>query len=64
MSKSYETYTKLDKSQYEGEYIGICDDIVVCHSKSFEEVFEKTKKYCGNKVPFVTLVPVADCMLL
>lgn len=64
MTTSYETYVKLDKTMYEGEYVGICDDVVVHHSKSFKEVYERTKAYCGNKTPFITLVPMADCMLL
>jgi hypothetical protein len=55
----------LDKRPYAGEFIGMCDGVVVAHSTSLKEVYEATKKACGpTKVPFISQVLPADCMLL
>jgi len=65
MSKSGDAFMKLDKTPYEGEFVGMCDGVIIAHSKSFDEVYEATKKACGpNKVPFVSQVLPAECMLL
>ncbi len=56
---------KLDKTLYEGEFVGMCEGVIVAHSRSFDEVYDATVKACGNKyVPFVTQVLPAECMLL
>lgn len=36
MSKSYDAYMKLDKQQYAGEFVGMCDGVVVAHSPCLE----------------------------
>ena len=55
MTRSSDAFMRLDTTLYEGEFVGMCDGIIVAHSKSFDEVFEATKKACGpNKVPFVS----------
>ena len=65
MSKSGDAFMKLDKRPYIGEYVGMCDGVMVAHSKSFDEVYEATKRACGpTKIPFVSEVLPAECMLL
>ena len=65
MSKSGDAFMKLDKRPYVGEYVGMCDGVIVAHSKSFDEVYEATKRACGpTKIPFVSEVLPAECMLL
>ena len=65
MSKSYEAFMRLDTSKYLGEFVGMCDGVLVAHSKSFDEVYEATKKACGTKcTPFISQVLPAECMLL
>jgi hypothetical protein len=65
MSKSYDAFMKLDTSQYEGEFIGMCDGELIAHSKSFEEVYAATKAACDNKyTPFISQVLPAECMIL
>ncbi len=55
MSKSGDAFMKLDKTPYEGEFIGMCNGVIIAHSKSFDEVFEATKKACSpGTVPFVS----------
>lgn len=34
--KSYEAYIKMDLTPYIGEVIGLCDGVLVAHSKCFE----------------------------
>ncbi|MBQ7978283.1 MAG: hypothetical protein IJ248_00805 [Candidatus Methanomethylophilaceae archaeon] len=65
MSKSGDAFMKMDKRPYVGEYVGMCDGVIVAHSKSFDEVYEATKRACGpTKIPFVSEVLPAECMLL
>ena len=65
MSKSGDAFRKLDKSQYEWEFVGMCDGVVVAHSRFFDEVYEATKNACGpDKVPFVSQVLPAECLIL
>lgn len=65
MSRSYDAFMRLDTSLYEGEFIGMCEGVLVAHSKSFEEVFEAAKAACGDGcVPFVAQVLPADCILV
>ena len=65
MSKSGDAFMKLDKTLYEGEFVGMCDGVIVAHSKSFDEVFEATKKACGSAtVPFIAQVHTADYVFL
>ena len=46
---------KLDKTPYEGEFVGMCEGVIVAHSESFEEVYEATVEACGGRsVPFVS----------
>lgn len=55
---------RLDKTHFAGESIGMCEGVIVAHSKSFDEVYDATVKACGSKyVPFVTQVLPAECML-
>lgn len=64
MSKSYDAYMKLDKRPYAGEFIGMCEGVIVAHSKSLDEVYNATVKACGSKyVPFIAQVMTADCLL-
>ena len=44
MSKSCDAYMKLDKRPYAGEFVGMCDGVVVAHSTSLKDVYEATKK--------------------
>ncbi|AMK13566.1 hypothetical protein AUP07_0512 [methanogenic archaeon mixed culture ISO4-G1] len=63
--RSYEAYLKMDLSPYEGEVIGLCDGVLVAHSKSFQEVFDKTAEVCGRDfVPFIMYVPPEDFLFL
>lgn len=36
MSKSYDAYMKLDKRPYAGEFVGMCDGVVIAHSPCLE----------------------------
>ena len=65
MSKSGDAFMELDKTPYEGEFVGMCEGVIVAHSKSFDEVYDATVEACGDKyVPFVTQVLPVDCILL
>lgn len=65
MSKSGDAFMKLDKTPYEGEFVGMCEGVIVAHSKSFEEVYDATVKACGNKyTPFISQVLPAECIIL
>ena len=65
MSRSGDAFMELDKTPYEGEFVGMCEDIIVAHSKSFDEVYDATVNACGNKhVPFVNQILPAECVLL
>ena len=65
MSKSGDAFMKLDKTPYEGEFIGMCDGVIIAHSKSLDEVLELTIKACGSAtVPFIAQVHTADYVFL
>lgn len=65
MSRSYDAFMRLDTSPYEGEFIGMCEGVLVAHSKSFEKVFEATRTACGDRcVRFVAQILPADCILV
>lgn len=65
MSKSYDAFMKLDTSPYQGEFIGMCEGVLIAHSKSFEEVYAATKAACGSKyTPFISQILPAECILL
>ena len=65
MSRSYEAFMRLDTSRYLGEFVGMCDGKLAAHSKSFDEVYEATKKACGSRyVPFISQVLPAECVIV
>lgn len=64
MSENYDFFMKLDVSPYAGEWVGICDNRVVSHSKSFKEAYREAKMVCGHAKPFIAMVPSDQAMLL
>ena len=55
---------KLDVTPYAGQWVGICDNKVVSHSESFKEAYLEARKKCGNRKPFIAMVPSDQAMLL
>jgi len=64
VSENYNYFMQLDVSPYTGQWVGICDNKVVSHSKSFKEAYQEAKKVCGHKKPFIAMVPSDQAMLL
>ena len=56
---------RLDTSKYLGEFVGMCDGKLVARSKSFDEVYEATKKACGSRyAPFISQLLPAECVIV
>lgn len=60
VSEEYEYYGRTDWTPYMGEYVAICGNKVIAHSKSFKEVYDAAEKVCGEKDPFIAAVPTGE----
>jgi len=61
---NYDYFMGLDVSPYIGNWVAICDEKVVAHSKSFKEVYAEAKEKCGRSKPFIAMVPTDETMIL
>ncbi len=64
MTGNYDYFMGLDVSPYIGNWVAICDEKVVAHSKSFKEVNAEAKEKCGRSKPFIAMVPTDETMIL
>jgi len=64
MNANYDYFMNLDVSSYVGQWVAICDQEVVAHSRSFKDVYSQAKEKCGKSKPFIAMVPTDETMIL
>lgn len=62
-SNNYDYFVKTDTSRYQGEWIAIAGEKVVCHGKDAEKVYKIAKKKVKNKDVSLAKVPEEQMMV-
>jgi hypothetical protein len=64
LSEKNESFMHLDVGPYIGQWVCVYDKKVVSHSRSYNEAYLEAKKVCGDREPFVALVPSDHAIIL
>lgn len=64
MDKDHEFLAKADLSQFQEQWIAVCDESIVSHGKNLKHVLSEAKKSCGEKTPLMFRVPKAGVLIL
>lgn len=64
LEHNYNTFLKLDLSEYVDKWIAIIDGEIVAASNSFKKTYEEAKKQHPKKQPFISKVPGNKAMIL
>lgn len=57
LTQNYQTYLKLDLSQYVGQWIAIFKDKIIMHGANPKKVYEEAMKISDNKQVMLVRVP-------
>ncbi len=60
---NYSFFMESDLSQYIGEWIAICENKIIAHSKNLKEVVSKAKEISGEKRFLLARVPSEETMI-
>ncbi|MFH1563665.1 MAG: DUF5678 domain-containing protein [Nitrospirota bacterium] len=64
MTKNFEAYLNLDKTELQNKYVIIVEGEIVNKGENIENMLEKVRQECPNKMPFVAKVPDERMLVL
>jgi len=64
MTKNFETYLRLDKTDLENKYVVIINGEIVAKGKDIENMLEKVRRKYPHEMPFVAKVPDERMLIL
>ncbi len=64
MSKNFEAYLRLDKTDFQNKYAVIVNEKVVAKGENIEEILEMVKREYPDEIPFVAKVPDERMLVL
>lgn len=64
MTKNFEAYLELDKTELRNQYVIIVNGEVVAKGEDIEDMFEKVREQYPNEIPFVAKVPDERMLVL
>jgi hypothetical protein len=64
MTKNFEAYLKLDKTELQNKYVVIVDGKVIAKGEDIEDMLGKVRQGYPDKTPFVAKVPDERMLVL
>jgi hypothetical protein len=64
MSKNFEAYLRLDKTDLQNKYAVIVNEKVVAKGENIEEILKMVKREYPDEIPFVAKVPDERMLVL
>ena len=64
MSKDFEAYLRLDKTDLQNKYAVIVNEKVVAKGENIEEILKMVKREYPDEIPFVAKVPDERMLVL
>lgn len=63
MDKNYQFFMKTKMDSYIGEWVAICNQMIISHGHNPKQVFRDAKEKCPNKKLLFTRVPDKESMI-
>lgn len=64
MTKNFEAYLKLDKTDLENKYVVIVNGEIIAKGEDIESMLEKVRRKYPHEIPFVAKVPDEKMLIL
>ncbi len=64
MSHNFQTFLKLDTSQYLDQYIVMIDKKIIAHGKDIIGLLKSVRKRYPHKTPFIAKIPEKSVLVL
>lgn len=64
MNKDHNFLARTDLSEYEGQWVAVCEEMIVSHGEILKDVIEQANVTCGSRRPLLFKVPKAGIYIV